>query len=236
MSRGRAAAKRDIVGFVAGETAGLEEALSRVVRLAGDHISALDSSMRHMAAHAWVGGGAGPFAEATRDQRTRLQRAFESAAAQIAERIRALGGHAAVPSLSAPLPVVTATRGGYAGMNVEAMTRMVADLERAGHELPAAGSRLSAVLASACVSAAPAQQVAGVGAWATGQALDLRRRLTVLQQRPDGDMANPAVLGFGLFGGSAPDPNGLGNVWPPPRPRTSGHWRRTRRRRTPART
>ncbi|MER6946815.1 alpha/beta hydrolase [Nonomuraea sp. NPDC000554] len=195
-----------------GDTAGLEEALSRVVRLAGDHISALDSTMRHMTAHAWVGGGAGPFTQATHDQRTRLQRAFETAAAQIAERIRALGGHATAPSLSTPLPVATSTRGGYAGMNVEAMTRMVADLERAGHELPAAGSQLSAALASACVSAAPAQQVAEVGAWATEQATDLRRRLTVLQQRPDGDMANAAVLGFGLFGGSAPDPSGLGNM------------------------
>ncbi|MFC4006002.1 alpha/beta hydrolase [Nonomuraea purpurea] len=195
-----------------GETAGLEEALSRVVRLAGDHISALDSSMRHMAAHAWVGGGAGPFTQATRDQRTRLQRAFETAATQIVERIRALGGQATVPSLSTPLPVATSTGGGYAGMNVEAMTRMVADLERAGHDLPAAGSLLSAALASACVSATPAQQVAAVGSWATGQATDLRRRLTVLQQRPDGDLANAAVLGFGLFGGSAPDPSGLGTM------------------------
>ncbi|MGW2147460.1 alpha/beta hydrolase [Nonomuraea bangladeshensis] len=197
---------------MAGETAGLEEALSCVVRLAGDHISALDSTMRHMAAHAWVGGGAVPFTQAAHDQRTRLQRAFETAAAQIAERIRALGGHPTTPPLSTPLPVATSTRGGYAGMNVEAMTRMVADLERAGHELPTAGSQLSAALASACVSAAPAQQVAGVGAWATGQATDLRRRLTVLQQRPDGDMANAAVLGFGLFGGSAPDPGGLGTM------------------------
>ncbi|GAA1738413.1 hypothetical protein GCM10009734_50390 [Nonomuraea bangladeshensis] len=181
-----------------------------MVRLAGDHIGALDSTMRHMTAHAWVGGGAAPFTQAAHDQRTRLQRAFETAAAQIAERIRALGGQATAPPLSTPLPVVTSTRGGYAGMDVEAMTRMVADLERAGHELPTAGSQLSAVLASACVSAAPARQVAGVGTWATGQAIDLRRRLTVLQQRPDGDMANAAVLGFGLFGGSAPDPSGLG--------------------------
>lgn len=210
MSPGRPAAKHDIVARVGGETAGLEEAFSRVVRLAGDHIGALDSSMRHMAAHAWVGGGAGPFTQATRDQRTRLQRAFETAAVQIVERIRALGGQATVPSLSTPLPVATSTGGGYAGMNVAAMTRMVADLERAGHDLPAAGSLLSAALASACVSAAPAQQVAAVGSWATGQATDLRRRLTVLQQRPDGGLANAALLGFGLFGGSAPDPSGLG--------------------------
>ncbi|RSN08681.1 hypothetical protein DMB42_19990 [Nonomuraea sp. WAC 01424] len=168
--------------------------------------------MRQMTAHAWVGGGAGPFTQATRDQRTRLQQAFETAASQIAERIRALGGQATAPSLSTPLPVATSMGGGYAGMNVEAMTRMVADLERAGHDLPAAGSQLSAALASACVSAAPAQQVTGVGTWATEQATDLRRRLTVLQQRPDGDMTNAAVLGFGLFGGSAPDPNGLGNT------------------------
>ncbi|GGT43965.1 hypothetical protein GCM10010176_104310 [Nonomuraea spiralis] len=183
-----------------------------MVRLAGDHISALDSSMRQMAAHAWVGGGAGPFTQATRDQRTQLQQAFETAATQIAERIRALGGHPTTPSLSTPLPAATSAGGGYAGMNVEAMTRMVADLERAGHDLPAAGSQLSGALASAGVSVAPAQQVTGVGAWAADQATDLRRRLTVLQQRPDGDMANAAVVGFGLFGGSASDPSGLGTV------------------------
>ncbi|MEV5498700.1 alpha/beta hydrolase [Nonomuraea fuscirosea] len=200
------------LGFVAGETAGLEEALSRVVRLAGDHIGAFDSTMRQMAAHAWVGGGAAPFTQAAQDQRSRLQRAFETSAAQIVERIRALGGRATAPSLSTSLPISTSTRGGYAGMDVEVMTRLVADLERAGHELPTAGSRLSAALGTACVSAAPARQVGTVGAWATEQATDLRRRLTVLQQRPDGDMANAAALGFGLFGGFAPDPNGLGGL------------------------
>ncbi|MEV4568570.1 alpha/beta hydrolase [Nonomuraea sp. NPDC049419] len=204
--------QHEIVSSVAGETAGLEEALSRVVRLAGDHIGALDSTMRHMAAHAWVGGGAAPFTQATQDQRSRLQLAFDTAAAQIAERIRALGGNATAPSLSTSLPISTSARGGYAGMDVEAMTRMVTDLERAGHELPTAGSRLSAALGTACVSAAPGQQVGAVGAWASGQATDLRRRLTVLQQRPAGDMANAAALGFGLFGGFAPDPNGLGGL------------------------
>ncbi|MGW4958757.1 alpha/beta hydrolase [Nonomuraea sp. NPDC004186] len=197
---------------VAGDTAGLEEALARVVRLAGDHLGALDSSMRYMAAHAWVGGGAAPFTRAMGDQRARLQRAFETAAAQIADRIRALGGHAAPPSLSTPLPATPSTRGGYAGMNVEAMTRMVADLERAGHELSAAGGVLSAALGSAGVSAAPAQQVGDVGAWAAGEVADLRRRLTVLQQRPDREAATAAVLGFGLFGGSAPAPGAIGDV------------------------
>ena len=204
--------KRDILGFVAGETTGLEEALSRVVRLAGDHIGALDSTLRHMAAHAWVGGGATPFTQATQDQRTRLQRAFETAAAQIVERIRAQGGNATAPSLATALPVSTSTRGGFSGMDVGVMTRMVADLERAGHDLPAVGSRLSAALGSVCVSPVPAQQVAAVGTWATGQAADLRRRLTVLQQRPDGAMANAALLGFGLFGGFAPDPDGVGGL------------------------
>lgn len=183
-----------------------------MVRLAGEHGSALDSTLRCMTAHAWVGGGAGPFTQAAGAQRTRLQRAFESAAAQIADRIRALGGQATAPSLSTSLPVATSTSNGYAGMNVEAMTRMVADLERAGSELPAAGGRLSAALATACVGAAPAQQVAGVGTWATEQAADLRRRLTLLQERPEGGLTNAAVLAFGLFGGSAPDPGGLSNA------------------------
>ncbi|MEW1836845.1 alpha/beta hydrolase [Nonomuraea angiospora] len=197
---------------VAGDTAGLEETLARVVRLAGEHVGALDSGMRYMAAHAWVGGGAGPFTQALGDQRARLQRAFETAAAQIADRIRALGGHAAPPSLSTPLPAAPAARGGYSGMNVEAMTRMVADLERAGHELPAAGGLLLAALGSAGVSAAPAQQVGDVGAWAANEVADLRRRLTMLQSRPDGEAATAAVLGFGLFGGSAPAPGPIGDT------------------------
>ncbi|MFG6192512.1 alpha/beta hydrolase [Nonomuraea sp. JJY05] len=197
---------------VAGDTAGLEETLARVVRLAGDHVGALDSSMRYMAAHAWAGGGAGPFAQAMGEQRARLQRAFETAAAQIADRIRALGGHAAPPSLSTPPAAAPSARGGYAGMDVEAMTRMVADLERAGHELPSAGGLLSAALGSAGLSAAPAAQVGDVGAWAAGQVTDLRRRLTVLQRRPDGEAATAAVLGFGLFGGSAPAPGPIGDV------------------------
>ncbi|MET7336516.1 alpha/beta hydrolase [Nonomuraea sp. NPDC005650] len=188
----------------------MEEALARVVRLAGDHVGALDSSMRYLAARAWVGGGAGAFTQAMGEQRARLQRAFETAAAQLAERIRVLGGYAAAPSLSASLAATPSARGGYAGMDVEAMTRMVADLERAGHNLPAAGGRLSVELAAAGVSAVPAQQVADVGAWAAGQVVDLRRRLTVLQRRPDGEAGTAAVLGFGLFGGSAPGPGRLG--------------------------
>ncbi|MEV4580635.1 alpha/beta hydrolase [Nonomuraea jabiensis] len=197
---------------VAGDTAELEEALARVVRLAGDHVGALDSGMRYMAAHAWVGGGAGPFTQTMGDQRARLQRAFETAAGQIADRIRALGGHAAPPSLSTPLPAAPSARGGYAGMDVQAMTHMVADLDRAGHALPAAGGLLSAVLSSAGVSAMPAQQVGDVGAWAAGQVVDLRRRLTLLQRRPDGEAATAAVLGFGLFGGSAPAAGTIGDL------------------------
>ncbi|MEV0614036.1 alpha/beta hydrolase [Nonomuraea sp. NPDC050404] len=197
---------------MAGETAGLEEALGRVVRLAGDHIGALDSSMRCMTAHAWVGGGAGPFAQAMGDQRGRLQRAFESAADQIAERIRALGGQAAAPPpLATPLATATTSaRDGYRGMEVAAVTRMVADLERAGNDLPGAGSLLSAALSMACVSAVPAQQVAAVGTWASQQVAELRGRLTVLQRRPETDTATAAMLGFGLFGGFAPDPDSVG--------------------------
>lgn len=206
---GTARGKREIVGVVAGDTAGLEAALGRVVRLAGEHIGALDPSVRHMAAHAWVGGGAGPFSVAIRGQRIRLQQAFETAAGQLAERIRALGGQAAAPSLATPLHITVSSRGGYAGMDVEAMGRIVADLGRAGRELPVAASRLSAELTTACVAAAPAKQIAGVGAWARDQAADLRRRLTLLQERVDGDLAAPSLAGFGLFGGSAPDPGGL---------------------------
>ncbi|MFG2073244.1 alpha/beta hydrolase [Nonomuraea maritima] len=194
-----------------GRTAGLEEALALVVRVAGDHVGALDSTMRHMAAHAWVGGGAGPFTQALGDRRATLQRAFEAAAAHLAERIRAAGGIAAVPPLATPAPAAASVGGRYAGMDVTATTRMVADLERAGRDLGGAASRLSSALISGGVSPAPAQQVGDVGVWATEQAADLRRRLTALQQ-PAGDAFPAAVAGFGLFGGSAPDPGRIGHT------------------------
>ncbi|WP_155347704.1 hypothetical protein [Acrocarpospora pleiomorpha] len=69
-----------------------------------------------MAAHSWVGGGAVRFSQEPAEQRIRMQRGFQSAADQIAERIRAQGGHARSPSLFTSIAVMSAAApDGFAG-------------------------------------------------------------------------------------------------------------------------
>ncbi|MFC7387286.1 alpha/beta hydrolase [Sphaerisporangium rhizosphaerae] len=193
-----------------GQTADLEAALSRVIRLADEHATALDSPMRCMAASAWVGGGAPAFSKALNEQRTVMQRAFQEAATQIAARLRQLGGQAPrVPSISTSVSVMTAARTGFSGMDIAAMEGLVASLQKAGQELPEAGHRLSAELSALCVPASSGKQIAGAGEWAQGQVGDLRRRLSVIQQEHDSGLTTKAMAGFGLFGGYAPDPGGV---------------------------
>ncbi|WP_347602859.1 alpha/beta hydrolase [Acrocarpospora sp. B8E8] len=195
---------------MAADTAGLEATLSRVVRLADEHVSALDSCMRYMAAHSWVGGGAVRFSQELAEQRIRMQRGFQSTADEIAERIRAQGGHARSPSLATSIAVMSAAvPDGFAGMNVEAMTRLVQDLDRAARYLPEAAHRLSAELLTACVPSGPERQVADAGAWAAKQVPDLKRRLAILQRQETAPgLTSPAMAAFGLFGGFAPDSAG----------------------------
>ncbi|MFF0576121.1 alpha/beta hydrolase [Streptosporangium saharense] len=182
----------------------MEAALSRVVRLGADHASMLDACARCMAAHAWVGGGAPKFNEALATRRTALQAAFTEAAQEIAQRIRRLGGQAHVPSFSTSISVMAPVPGAFSGMDIAAMTRMVADLQRAGQDLPSAGQRLGAELSALCVSSPSVRQVLDTGAWADEQARDLRQRLTTIQQTHDVGTASKATAAFGLFGGHAP--------------------------------
>ncbi|MEV5413480.1 alpha/beta hydrolase [Thermopolyspora sp. NPDC052614] len=165
-----------------------------------------------MAANAWVGGGAPTFASALRDRRNGLQQAFNAAIQAMAEQIRRLGGQASVPGLGSTLGVVSAWPGAFSGMDVAAMQRLVADLDRAGRELPEAGGRLTAELTAACVVAAPGRRVADIGEWARRQSADLRRRLTVIQKEHPVGTASRASAGFVLFGGYAPDPEGVGRL------------------------
>lgn len=164
----------------------------------------LDACARCMAAHAWVGGGAPKFNEALATRRTALQAAFAEAAQEIAQRIRRLGGQAHVPSFSTSISVMAPVPGAFSGMDIAAMTRMVADLQRAGQELPRAGQRLGAELSALCVSSPSVRQVLDTGAWADEQARDLRQRLTTIQQTHDVGTASKATAAFGLFGGHAP--------------------------------
>ncbi len=162
-----------------------------------------------MSASAWVGGGAPKFAQALTGQRVSLQRAFEAAAHGIVDRIRQEGGQASYPSFTTSISTLSAAgHGDFAGMNVEAMTRMVTDLQQAGQQLPLAGQRLSAELSALHLPAQPAHLVTGAGTWAEEQARDLRSRLVLLQKEQDSGVATRAMAAFGLFGGHAPDPSG----------------------------
>ncbi|MEU9832663.1 alpha/beta hydrolase [Streptosporangium sp. NPDC048047] len=196
----------------ANATAELEAALSRITQLGRSHAAALDSSVRYMAANAWVGGGAPAFAQALAARRTALQSAFQDAAEEMARRIRQLGGQAQAPSFSTSVGTAAARPSSFSGMDVAAMGRLVADLQRAGPELIGAGQRLSAELSALCVASPSVRQVGDAGVWAEEQVRDLRQRLAVIQQTHDIGTASQATAAFGLFGGHAPDSNGVGKL------------------------
>ncbi|MFF4414199.1 alpha/beta hydrolase [Streptosporangium sp. NPDC001559] len=145
-------------------------------------------------------------------RRTALQAAFTEAAQEIAQRIRRLGGQAYVPSFSTSISVMAPVPGAFSGMDIAAMTRMVADLQRAGQELPRAGQRLGAELSALCVSSPSGSQVLDAGVWADEQARDLRQRLTTIQQTHDVGTASRATAAFGLFGGHAPVPGEINRL------------------------
>ncbi|MEV8639411.1 alpha/beta hydrolase [Streptosporangium sp. NPDC051023] len=145
-------------------------------------------------------------------RRATLQLAFTTAAQEIVLRIRQLGGQAHVPSFSTSISVMAPSPGAFSGMDIAAMTRMVADLQRAGQELPRAGQRLSAELSALCLSSPSGRQVLDTGVWADEQARDLRQRLTTIQQTHDIGTASKATAAFGLFGGHAPASGEIGKL------------------------
>ncbi|WP_433539800.1 alpha/beta hydrolase [Streptosporangium sandarakinum] len=198
--------------MAANATAELEAALSRITQLGRSHAAALDSSVQYMAANAWVGGGAPAFAQALAARRTALQSAFQDAAEEMARRIRQLGGQAQVPSFSTSVGMAAARPSSFSGMDVAAMGRLVADLQRAGSELIGAGQRLTAELSALCVTSPSTRQVGDAGVWAEEQVRDLRQRLAVIQQTHDIGTASQATAAFGLFGGHAPDANGVNKL------------------------
>ncbi|WP_241019613.1 alpha/beta hydrolase [Thermobispora bispora] len=189
----------------------LELAFTRVVRLGQEYAGVLDSPYRCLIAKAWVGGGAPVFAEELRVRRARVQAAFQEAAAQIAEQIHRQGGRRpAVPTFATPAAVVSPAPSGFAGMDIPAMQRLIAGLERAGQELRHAGARVGAELRASGLPAAPGHQISGVGVWAHEQVPGLRRRLELIQRDCPGGLTTPVMTGFGLFGGYAPDRHGVG--------------------------
>jgi len=197
---------------VAADTATeLELAFTRVVRLGREYAGVLDSPYRCLIAKAWVGGGAPVFAEELRVRRARVQAAFQEAAAQIADQIHRQGGRRpAVPTFATPAAVVSPAPSGFAGMDIPAMQRLIAGLERAGQELRHAGARVGAELRASGLPATPGHQISGVGVWAQEQVPGLRRRLELIQRDCPGGLTTPVMTGFGLFGGYAPDRHGVG--------------------------
>ncbi|MER5318450.1 alpha/beta hydrolase [Streptosporangium roseum] len=152
------------------------------------------------------------FSRALAHRRTTLQLAFQSAAELITQRIRQLGGQAHAPSFSTSISVLAAAPAPFSGMDILAMSRLVADLQRAGRELPEAGRRLSAELSALCLAAPSGPQIVDAGLWADEQVRDLRQRLTMIQRQHDLGTVSQPMAGFGLFGGHAPDPDGAGRL------------------------
>ncbi|WP_433239305.1 alpha/beta hydrolase [Streptosporangium sp. CA-135522] len=148
------------------------------------------------------------FAQALAARRASLQLAFQSATEQIAQRIRQLGGQAHAPSFSTSISATAASPSSFSGLDVAAMNRLVADLQRAGQELPQAGQRLAAELSTLCIATPSGRQVGDIGVWAEEQVRDLRQRLATIQQTHDIGTASQATAAFGLFGGHAPDAGG----------------------------
>ncbi|MEV7010523.1 alpha/beta hydrolase [Streptosporangium sp. NPDC051022] len=208
----------------ASTAAPLLAAYRTVAELAGTHAPALDTAARTMAVSAWVGGGAPRFGDELMERRRRLQKAFEQALTEIADLIARRGENPPrPPRLFSPIEVAAASRGAFAGMDVEAMERLAAELDRAGHALPEAGSRLNAECSAVCVAAAAGRTVGEAGTWAAAQAGDLRKRMEVIKRTgPDpfaggaggkgADLAAAGLVGYGLFGAFAPDGNGAGSL------------------------
>ncbi|WP_327090018.1 alpha/beta hydrolase family protein [Nonomuraea sp. NBC_01738] len=186
-----------------------QDALKRATLLAADHHTALDSAVRLMNAHAWVGGGAQPFTEILTAHRARLRSSLAAALHALADLVVRHGGPApAIPAMTGDVAAISATPGGFQGIDPRAMAGLLATLDQAGHTLAAAGSRLAADLSGQGLSAQPAQALGHIATWATDQTADLRRRLTRIRQTVPGPMLPAAITAYELFGahaGEAPD-------------------------------
>ncbi|MBB2911277.1 hypothetical protein FHS43_002542 [Streptosporangium becharense] len=212
----------------ASTAAPLLAAYRKVTELAETHAPALDKAARTMATSAWVGGGAPRFGDELMERRKRMQAAFEQALTEIADLITRQGENPPrPPRLVSPITVATAARSAFAGMDIEAMERLVAELDRTGHSLPEAGSKLNAECVAVGVAATAGRTVGEAGTWAASQAGDLRKRMELLKKEGPApfagaaggtggaggvgaDLAAAGLVGYGLFGGFAPDGNGAG--------------------------
>ncbi|MFI6499036.1 alpha/beta hydrolase [Nonomuraea typhae] len=193
---------------MAEHTAALE-ALKRVTTLATEQHTALDPAVRFISAGAWVGGGAPVFADDLTGHRGRLRSSFSSALHALADLVVRRGGPApAVPAMNSQMTAISATHGSYQGIDVHAMTGLLSALEHAGYALSAAGSRLAAELSGHGLSAQPGHAIGRIATWATTQAADFRRRLTLIQQTVPGPKVPAGIAAYSLFGAYTTDTMG----------------------------
>ncbi|MET9341427.1 alpha/beta hydrolase [Nonomuraea sp. NPDC003804] len=191
--------------------AAASDALRRVTALAADHHTALDAAARLMQAHAWVGGGAPSFTADLARHRATLQAALQSALDSLAHLVVRQGGPPpAIPALSTRVTTMTATPGGFQGIDPNAMTALLSTLDHGSHTLATAGTRLSAELSAHGLSPLPGHTIGQVAAWAATQTADLRRRLTRIRQTVPGPALSAGVTAYDLFGAHATDPLGSG--------------------------
>lgn len=190
-----------------------QEALKRVSALAADHHTALDSAVRFMNAHAWVGGGAPAFAHNLTAHRGRLQSSFSAALSTLTDLVVRHGGPTpATPTLTSQITAINVSPSRFQGIDTRAMTGLLSALGHAGHALSTAGSRLAAELSGHGLSAQPGHTIGSIATWATDRASDLQRRLTRIQQTVPGQLLPAGITAYDLFGSYAADTQGTSTM------------------------
>ncbi|GAA3155031.1 alpha/beta hydrolase [Nonomuraea roseoviolacea] len=184
-------------------------AYERAAALAAGHHADLDPATRLTHAHAWVGGGAPAFADALSRHRSALQSSLTGALHALALLVVRHGGPApAVPALTTSVTTLAPTAGRFQGIDVDAMTALVASLSRVAHTLPVAGARLAAELSGLGLSAEPGHALGRIATWTAAQSDDLRRRLHRIRETVPGLSLPAGLAAYGLFGAHAADPAG----------------------------
>ncbi|MEU4700897.1 alpha/beta hydrolase [Nonomuraea dietziae] len=191
---------------MADHTAALE-AYGRAAALAAEHHTHLDTAMRLMRTHAWVGGGAPAFTAALARHRAGLQSSLTVALTTLAHLVVRQGGPAPVlPALTTSVTTMSATPGTFQGIDPLAMSALISALEHAGQTLSAAGTRLAAELSAHGLPAEPGHSLGRIADWSTTHGSDLRRRLTRIQQIVPGTSLPAGLAAHDLFAAHATDP------------------------------
>ncbi|GAA0915147.1 alpha/beta hydrolase [Nonomuraea longicatena] len=192
----------------------------RLAALVAEHAADLDAAARLAAAHAWVGGGAPHFAAALATHRASVRSALTAALSTAADELTRRGEPADPPADAAhtddapahtvaPPPgsaatalTPTAAHGPVRGVDVRAMTSLIASLDAAALRLARAGTRLRTELTALSLPASPAWTLSRAGEWSATQTPDLRRRLARIRRR-HGWIVPAGTIAYELFAGHA---------------------------------